>query len=154
VGGTKFKGAPSDPFVLQRVAFSIPVFCIRNDISRPTYHRLRAEGRGPAEVRLGLNIIRITADAEREWQLRMQEPDQKVEAQALERAVKAGRAAIESAKHVSKRQQAREDCELKAAKPQAASPRRRTRSGQHQSQQVDIQHQAAMARHRVVKCAD
>src|SRR5262249_33398822 len=42
--------------------------------SRPTYHRIRAEGRGPVEMRLGLNAIRITADAEPDWQRLMQEP--------------------------------------------------------------------------------
>ena len=32
------------------------------------------EGRGPEEMRVGLNMIRITAEAERDWQRRMQEP--------------------------------------------------------------------------------
>ena len=32
------------------------------------------EGRGPVEMRIGLNLIRITAEAERDWQRRMQEP--------------------------------------------------------------------------------
>ena len=59
---------------LERVAYTIPEFCFRNSISRPTYHRLRSQGRGPVEMRIGLNMIRITAEAEREWQRRMQEP--------------------------------------------------------------------------------
>ena len=59
---------------LERAAYTIPEFCFRNTISRPTYHRLRAEGRGPVEMRIGLNVIRITAEAERDWQRRMQEP--------------------------------------------------------------------------------
>ena len=46
------------------------------------YHRLRAAGRGPKEMRLGLNLIRITAEAERDWQLRMQEPNADFERQA------------------------------------------------------------------------
>ena len=88
---------------LQRAAYSIPEFCFRNNISRVTYHRLRAEGRGPVEMRLGLNTIRITADAEREWQQRMQKPQHDVELKATERAVKAGTAAVKSPKHVRNR---------------------------------------------------
>src|SRR5262245_17214678 len=53
--------------------YTVPEFCSRNKISRPTYHRLRTEGRGPAEMRLGLNLIRITAAAEADWRARMQQ---------------------------------------------------------------------------------
>lgn len=87
---------------LERVAYTIPEFCFRNNISRPTYHRLRSEGRGPVEMRLGLNAIRITAEAERDWQQRMQEPRRDFQTRAMERAVKAGDAATKSDKHVSK----------------------------------------------------
>ena len=59
---------------VERIAYTVPEFCFRNSISRPTYHRLRAQGLGPKEMRLGLNAIRITAEAERDWQRRMQEP--------------------------------------------------------------------------------
>jgi len=58
----------------ERVAYTVPEFCFRNGISRPTYHRLRAQGRGPKEMRLGLNKILITADAERDWHELMQGP--------------------------------------------------------------------------------
>ena len=74
---------------------------------RPTYHRLRSQGLGPTEMRIGLNLIRITADAEREWQQRLQRPQRDVEARALERAVKAGDAAVKSSKHISKKRAAR-----------------------------------------------
>jgi hypothetical protein len=139
---------------LQRVVYTVPEFCYRNQISRPTYRDLRAEGRGPREMRLGLNKILISAKAEEDWQRMMEEPQPDVELKAVERAVKAGKAAVESERHVSRRREleAREDRELKAAKLRATSPRRRTRSEQHQSQQVDIQ--TAMTRHRAVKCAD
>jgi hypothetical protein len=100
VGNTKTKSDP-DLTSRQRVAFSIPEFCFRNNISRPTYHRLRAEGRGPVEMRLGLNLIRITADAERDWQRHTEQFDREFEARATERAVKAADAAVKSAKHVS-----------------------------------------------------
>src|SRR5262245_309260 len=87
---------------IERVAFTIPEFCFRNSISRQKYRGLRAEKRGPAEMRVGINTIRITAEAERDWQLLMQEPQPEVETRAVERAVKAGTAAAKSPKHVSK----------------------------------------------------
>jgi hypothetical protein len=91
-----------DPIIrsgVERVAYTIPEFCFRNNISRPTYHRLRAEGRGPAEMRLGLNAIRITAEAERAWQQAMQAPREDLETSA----VKAGDAAAKSLRHISKK---------------------------------------------------
>jgi hypothetical protein len=104
VGATRSEAERSTPrSSLERVAYSIPEFCFRNNISRPKYHRLRAEGRGPVEMRLGLNTIRITAEAERDWQRRMQEPQPDFETRAAERAVKAGDAAARSTAHVSKR---------------------------------------------------
>ena len=54
-------------------------------------------------MRIGLNIIRITADAERDWQRRLQKPQPDFEARAVERAVKAGDAAVKSDKHISKK---------------------------------------------------
>jgi hypothetical protein len=92
---------------LERAAYTVPEFCFRNNISRPTYHRLRAEGRGPVEMRLGLNTIRITAEAEHAWQQRMQEPREDLEALNTERAVKAGAAAVKSKNHISKRRRGR-----------------------------------------------
>ena len=50
------------------------------------------------EMRIGLNLVRITADAEREWQRACREPQRDLEARALERAVKAGGAAVKSSK--------------------------------------------------------
>lgn len=88
---------------VDRVAFTVPEFCFRNSISRPTYHRLRAQGRGPKEMRLGLNAIRITADAERDWQKRMQQPRKDLETRTVERAVKAADAAVKSSRHVSQK---------------------------------------------------
>ena len=58
-------------------------------------------------MRIGLNLIRITAEAERDWQRRMQEPSADLETRAVERAVKAGDAAVKSSKHISKKRAAR-----------------------------------------------
>jgi hypothetical protein len=103
VGSTRSEASSS----LERVAFSIPEFCFRNHISRPTYHRLRSEGRGPVEMRIGLNNIRISAEAERDWQRRMQEPRPDLEIKASARAGNAGEAAVKSNKHVSRRNRQR-----------------------------------------------
>ena len=83
-------------------------FASATAISRPTYHRLRSQGLGPTEMRIGLNLVRISADAEREWQRRLQKPQRDFEARALERAVKAGDAAAKSSKHISKRGRGRQ----------------------------------------------
>ena len=70
MGTTKALQQSAPSSALERAAYTIPEFCFRNHISRPAYHRLRAQGRGPVEMRIGLNIIRITAEAERDWQRR------------------------------------------------------------------------------------
>jgi hypothetical protein len=87
---------------LERVAFTVPEFCFRNNISVPTYQRLRKQGLGPVELRFGLNGIRITAQAEIAWQERLQQPNPDLEKQATERAIKAGNAGVKSPDHVSK----------------------------------------------------
>jgi hypothetical protein len=102
VGGTS-RSSEAAPNTLERAAFTVPEFCYRNNISRPTYQRLRVQGRGPAEMRLGLNTIRITAKAERDWQELMQKPRADLEERAADRAVKAGEAAIKSPAHISNR---------------------------------------------------
>jgi len=99
VGTTRSEAAPSS---LERCAFSVAEFCHRNSISLPTYRRLRSQGRAPVEMRLGLNLVRITGEAERNWQRQMQEPQPDLEARASERAAKAGDAAAKSNRHISK----------------------------------------------------
>ena len=96
MGTTKVLQQSTPSSALERAAYTLAEFCFRNHISRPAYHRLRAEGRGPAEMRIGLNMIRITAEAERDWQRRMQEPNAELEQQAVARAVKAGEAAVKA----------------------------------------------------------
>ena len=51
----------------ERVAFSIQEFCFRNAISPSTYFKLKRAGLGPNEMRVG-NLVRITFEAELEWQ--------------------------------------------------------------------------------------
>jgi hypothetical protein len=54
-------------------------------------------------MRLGLNKILITAEAERDWHRCMQKPRPDLEIRTAERAVKAGDAAVKSDLHISKR---------------------------------------------------
>jgi hypothetical protein len=98
---TKAPQQPVPSSSLERVAYTVPEFCFRNSVSRAAYQRLRSQGRGPVEMRLGLNLIRITAEAERAWQQAMQEPNAELEQQAVARAAKAGHAASKSPMHVS-----------------------------------------------------
>src|ERR1700730_10417454 len=52
-------------------SLTIPEFCRLHGISRSMYYVLRAQGCGPREMRIG-RIIRITVDANRDWQHRME----------------------------------------------------------------------------------
>jgi hypothetical protein len=101
------KPEADDGSSLRKAAWTVPEFCFRNSISRSGYQRLRAEGRGPVEMRLGLNLIRISAQAEADWQRQMQKPQPDLEVRAMERAAKAGEAAVKSDRHVSKQSQKR-----------------------------------------------
>jgi hypothetical protein len=89
---------------LERVAFSIQEFCFRNNISPPTYHKLKRAGRAPKEMRLGPALVRITLDAEAQWQrARTNAPNEPEIARAVARSRKAGQLAVQSPLHVSKR---------------------------------------------------
>jgi hypothetical protein len=89
-------------------SFTVDEFCARNRLSLPKYHKLKNEGRGPAEMRLGLQMVRISAAAEVEWQQRMSDPSgpeaerrREMEARAKARGKHAGVAAALSLLHVS-----------------------------------------------------
>ena len=125
MGTTKILQQSIPSSALERAAYTIPEFCFRNHISRPAYQRLRHKT-GPVEMRIGLNMIRITAEAERDWQQLMQEPNAELEQQALARAVRAGEAAAKSDKHVSKKRalrSLRRTPGIRVSVPNAASPR-------------------------------
>lgn len=51
---------------------SIEEFCARHRISKQFYYKLRAEGRGPTEIRLGSRVL-ISKEAAEDWRRRMQE---------------------------------------------------------------------------------
>lgn len=114
------QSAPSG--ALERAAYTIQEFCFRNHISRPAYHRLRLQKRNPAEMRIGLNTVRITAEAERDWQHRMQEPSADFKTRAVERAVKAGDAAARSSDHISKKRRAESGGASDTASSQRGGP--------------------------------
>lgn len=93
----------------RRVAFSISEFCERNGISRSKYHKLKRDGRGPAEMRDG-RIVRITLESELAWHKSLTHPTGQLaelrasdEAATRDRGRNAGRLAAQSPRHVSKR---------------------------------------------------
>ena len=91
---------------LERQAFSILEFCKRWDVSLSHYHKLKRLGRGPREIHLG-NVIRITREAELEFQRdREYAKDAERAGQAQRRKMigrHAAKAAVASLLHVSKR---------------------------------------------------
>jgi hypothetical protein len=90
---------------LERVSFTRGEFCLRNGISLSLYNRLKQEGLAPAEMQLG-TTIRISIEAELEWQRARTAGDVERKAQAralmVERARHAGRMSVQSERHVSK----------------------------------------------------
>jgi|SRR5665213_1280283 len=93
---------------LERVAFSIQEFCTRNNFGTGTYHKLKRLGLGPDEMRVG-NLIRITAEAELEWQRARTFPTgdeakakARSEAVTVARGQKAGKLSAKSPRHISK----------------------------------------------------
>lgn len=49
-----------------RVTYSIPEFCAAHGISQPFYFKLRAQGVGPREVRVGKRVL-ISLESAAEW---------------------------------------------------------------------------------------
>jgi hypothetical protein len=98
----------ADPLATPQT-LSIATFCARNGIGLTLYHRLKNEGRGPREMRLG-RTIRITLEAERDWQREREWPSD-AEARLIAREHKArvglsrraGKIAAASPKHISRR---------------------------------------------------
>jgi hypothetical protein len=89
------------------ISYSISKFCEIEDISVSTFHKLQRMGKGPRTGRIpGTNIVRISAAARAKWHQMIDglqaEP---VAVEEKERrkaqAVRAGKAAAESPRHVS-----------------------------------------------------
>jgi hypothetical protein len=88
------------------VSFSINQFCQRHQISRAKYFGDRKAGLGPVEMRLGVGgaTVRITREAELNWQRARQSPTAEIEqgkADLAARGSTAGNAAVKSPKHIS-----------------------------------------------------
>lgn len=93
---------------VEQVSFSIDEFLKRNHLSLGTYYKLKNAGRGPAEMRLGPQLVRISAAAESAWHARMSNPDgpeaalkKMMQARATQRSKHAGALASLSPAHVS-----------------------------------------------------
>jgi hypothetical protein len=81
-------------------SLSISQFCKAEHLSRATYYAFKRDGLAPREYRVpGTNIIRITAQARRDWQDRMENgPSLKDVERLIERGQRAGRASAEKRK--------------------------------------------------------
>ena len=99
----------SDTLQSEFGALSVAEWCRAKGICVATYHKLKRIGLTPEELRVpGRNIIRITAEADREWVARMREmtKTKEYERETQRRramASKAGKIAGQSPLHVSKR---------------------------------------------------
>lgn len=50
----------------QQDAFTIPEFCVRNRISRAFYFKLKNQGLGPTEMRVGSRVL-VSKEAAASW---------------------------------------------------------------------------------------
>src|SRR3954467_6306098 len=89
---------------------TIREFCFAENISPAVYYKRRKLGLGPREMRFpGSSMVRITAEARREWKARMEavnrDQQEKLAAERearVGRAVRAGSIAAQSPAHVSR----------------------------------------------------
>jgi hypothetical protein len=98
----------------ERMAFSIEQFCARNGIGVSTYHKLKRQGRGPVEMRLGPCTVRVSIEEEKIWREARSHPakaEAKVVAAAAAKLVArgryAGRLAVQSPRHVANKRRQR-----------------------------------------------
>jgi hypothetical protein len=89
-------------------SFSINQFCGRHGFSRGKYFSMRRLGLGPVEMRLGPGTVRITREAELDWQHARSNPAgaelveiEQGKAVLVARGSTAGTAAAASPKHIS-----------------------------------------------------
>lgn len=52
---------------VQRLAYSVDELCAAADISRTLYERMKRQGLGPREMRLGKKVVRISPEAAEAW---------------------------------------------------------------------------------------
>ena len=88
-------------------SLTIDGFCDGESISRAFYFDLKRQGLGPDTYCVG-RVVRITPRARREWREKMEELSKQEAAQReqllrRDQAVRAGKAAVQSERHVSKR---------------------------------------------------
>lgn len=90
-------------------SLTISEFCRLEALSSATYHKIQRAGTGPKTIAIpNTRVVRISAQARREWRERMAELSAteaaKLEARRRqEQASRAGKLAVASPAHVSKR---------------------------------------------------
>jgi hypothetical protein len=93
----------TEPDVLGLPSYTIKQFCQLEHISAPTYHGLKNRGLGPREMRPTPGIVRISAEARRDWHAMLEQLPAEEQRQWLrERAKRIAKKSVASPKHVSK----------------------------------------------------
>ena len=88
-------------------SYTVTRFCEAEDISPPKYYELKKRGLGPVEYRDG-KMIRITAQARRDWQQMMQRRAVTADTSTnIIHAAKAAAASVASPNHVARRRAGR-----------------------------------------------
>lgn len=88
-------------------SFTVTRFCEAEDISVPKYYELKRKGLAPVEYRDG-KMIRITAQARRDWQQMMQRRAVTADTSAnILHAAKAAAASVASPNHIARRRAGR-----------------------------------------------
>ena len=62
---------PEQASTSTRALFTVEQFCLDHQISPAFYYKLRKQGRGPAEIKLG-SLTRISPESAAAWRRRMQ----------------------------------------------------------------------------------
>jgi hypothetical protein len=99
------------PVAQEEPSITIREFCAGEQISEPTYHKLRNLGLGPREMRFpNLKLVRITMKARDEWRARMENPTPEMKKQIAadhqsrsKRLSAAGKRGATSPKHPSRK---------------------------------------------------
>jgi len=93
------------PKTIERMAFTVEEFCVRNHISKNTYYKLKALGLGPREMEIGRTRL-ISHEEEAKWREARSNPkgdEAKRNAKAAKTRValakKAGKLAVQSDRH-------------------------------------------------------
>jgi hypothetical protein len=105
------EGVIDDRVIDDQRSLTVKEFLFYEKMSQSTYYKLKRHGLGPEETTIpipGMNFVRITAQARRDWhaklaELRSSEAGELERARRADHATQAGKLAAASPLHVSRR---------------------------------------------------